>query len=70
MKSGFVPYVEKSVQVLLPLLDYFYHDGVRMSAMSAVPHLINAVKIHREQNKMVLVAPLERVGTCLIPSAL
>lgn len=53
MKAAFMPYVETTTAVIVPLLNYFYHDGVRMSCMSAVPHLINAVKLARKAQNQV-----------------
>jgi hypothetical protein len=40
MKEQFFPFIEKVAETVLPLLDFQHHDGVRSSAASIVPFLI------------------------------
>jgi len=54
MKEGFFPFVEKSSNVLIPLLDFNYHDGVRMAALSAMPALLESAKLYLEKNNQPL----------------
>jgi len=37
---AFVDYVEPVVELLLPLLKFYFHDGVRESASEALPYLL------------------------------
>ncbi|CAG8558443.1 24474_t:CDS:10, partial [Racocetra persica] len=41
---AFHPYVEKVLEIVLPLLKFYFHDGVRNAASATIPHLLNAVK--------------------------
>jgi hypothetical protein len=50
MKDGFFPWVEEVSQLMHPLMDYNYHDGVKVAAIQIVPHLINCAKIYGEKN--------------------
>lgn len=48
LKEGFYPYVEKTSSVIVPLIKFYFHDGVRRAAVSAVPSLLESVKRHLE----------------------
>jgi len=50
MKDGFFPWVQEVAQLMQPLMEYSCHDGVRIAAISIVPHLINCAKIYSEKN--------------------
>lgn len=46
LKRGFFPYVETVANVLIPLMKFYFHDGVRSSAVSTMPALLECVKDH------------------------
>ncbi len=46
LKGGFFPYVERVANVLVPLMKFYFHDGVRSAAVSAMPALLECVKEH------------------------
>lgn len=48
LKEGFFPYVEKVATVLIPLVKFYFHDGVRRAAVSAMSALLESVKRHLE----------------------
>ncbi|CAG8626806.1 8999_t:CDS:10, partial [Acaulospora morrowiae] len=41
---AFQPYVENVLEIVLPLLKFYFHDGVRNAAAATIPHLLNAAK--------------------------
>ncbi|KAG9306967.1 hypothetical protein G9A89_000881 [Geosiphon pyriformis] len=41
---AFQPYVENVLDIVLPLLKFYFHDGVRHAAAASIPHLLNSVK--------------------------
>mmetsp|Transcript_481 Transcript_481/g.866 ORF Transcript_481/g.866 Transcript_481/m.866 type:complete len:1101 (-) Transcript_481:101-3403(-) len=45
---GFMPYVEQTAQLMVPLLKFFYHDECRSSAASCCPDLVKCVAAHGE----------------------
>jgi len=50
LEEGFFPYVDEVSKLLVPLMRFYYHDGVRSAAISTMPHLLNsAVKYFRTQ---------------------
>lgn len=42
--AGFRPYVEKVRDIVVPLLKFYFHDGVRHAAAATIPQLINCAK--------------------------
>jgi hypothetical protein len=46
MGPAFVDYVEPVVELLLPLLKFYFHDGVRESASEALPYLLVVCALH------------------------
>jgi hypothetical protein len=48
LKEGFFPYVEQVAQLLIPLVKFYFHDGVRRAAVSAMSALLQSVKSHLE----------------------
>lgn len=44
MKEHFFPYVEQCSKLLVPLMTFGYHDGVRGAALSIMPELIESTK--------------------------
>jgi len=49
LKQGFVDYVERTSDVLIPLLKFPFHDDVRCAAAEAMPHLLESAKPKGEQ---------------------
>ncbi|CAH1757572.1 14994_t:CDS:10 [Entrophospora sp. SA101] len=41
---AFCPYVEQVLEIVLPLLKFLFHEGVRNAAAATIPHLLQAVK--------------------------
>ena len=44
LKEGFFPYVSETAKILVPLLKFFWHDGVRSAAITSMPHLLQSAK--------------------------
>ncbi|RUS25813.1 importin subunit beta-3, partial [Jimgerdemannia flammicorona] len=42
--AGFQPYVEQVMDIVMPLLKFYFHDGVRHAAACVVPLLIQSVQ--------------------------
>ncbi|GLJ16157.1 hypothetical protein SUGI_0269600 [Cryptomeria japonica] len=45
LKEGFYPWVDQVVQILVPLLKFYFHEEVRKAAISAMPELLQAGKL-------------------------
>jgi len=45
LKGGNIDYVEQTTQLMVPLLKFYFHDGVRTSAAEALPELLEAAKV-------------------------
>ncbi|KAH9315236.1 hypothetical protein KI387_023863 [Taxus chinensis] len=45
LKEGFYPWVDRVVQILVPLLKFYFHEEVRKAAVSAMPELLRAGKL-------------------------
>ncbi|KAK9764647.1 importin subunit beta-3 [Basidiobolus ranarum] len=43
--AGFSPYIEQILEIILPLLRFYFHDGVRHAAAATIPQLLNCVKL-------------------------
>lgn len=43
MGAAFHPYVEKVLGVVVPLLKFYFHDGVRFAAASVIPMLFKSI---------------------------
>lgn len=43
--GGFHPYVERVMEIVLPLLKFYFHDGVRLAAAQMIPQLFNSFKL-------------------------
>lgn len=54
LKQGFVDYVERTAEVLVPLLKFPFHDDVRCAAAEAMPYLLESAKPKGEQCVMAL----------------
>ncbi|CAG8663708.1 8238_t:CDS:10, partial [Funneliformis caledonium] len=42
--SSFQPYVDSVLEIVLPLLKFCFHEGIRNAAAATIPHLLNSVK--------------------------
>lgn len=45
LKEGFAEYAEEVVRLMLPLLKFYFHDGVRSAAAESLPYLLDCAKI-------------------------
>lgn len=45
LKEGFWPYVDEVTKILVPLMRFYYHDGVRSAAISTIPHLLTSASL-------------------------
>jgi HEAT repeat protein len=45
LKGGFGEYVEQTTQLMVPLLKFYFHDGVRTAAAESLPELLEAAKV-------------------------
>ncbi|RWS08235.1 importin-5-like protein [Dinothrombium tinctorium] len=45
LKHGFANYVEDTVKIMVPLLKFYFHDGVRTAAAESLPYLLECAKI-------------------------
>ncbi|XP_063224188.1 importin-5 [Bacillus rossius redtenbacheri] len=45
LKEGFVDYAESVVRLMVPMLKFYFHDGVRSAAAESLPHLLECAKI-------------------------
>ena len=49
LKDGFVDYAEDIVRLMVSLLKFYFHDGVRCSAAESLPYLLVCVKPKGQQ---------------------
>lgn len=45
LKEGFADYAEEVLRLMLPLLKFYFHDGVRSAAAESLPYLLDCAKI-------------------------
>jgi len=45
LKDGFVDYTEQVVKIMVPLLKFYFHDTVRVTAAESLPHLLECAKV-------------------------
>ena len=45
LKEAFADYAEEVVRLMIPLLKFYFHDGVRTAAAQSLPHLLECVRI-------------------------
>lgn len=45
LKEGFADYAEEVVRLMVPMLKYYFHDGVRTAAAASLPYLLDCAKI-------------------------
>jgi len=48
LKDGFADYTEEVVKIMVPLLKFYFHDTVRVTAAEALPHLLECAKFKGE----------------------
>lgn len=48
LKEGFAPYVEEVVKLMVPMLKFYFHDGVRVAAAEGLPYLLECARINGE----------------------
>jgi hypothetical protein len=70
MKEGFFPYVEDCSKLLVPLMTFFYQDGVRMAALSTMPMLLDSTKLHLQKNNIADKKILEELFAFIYPALL
>lgn len=44
LKHGFINYVEEATKILVPLLKFYFHEGVRLAAAQSPPFLLDCAK--------------------------
>jgi len=44
LKEGFAPYVKATAEIMIPLMAYRYHEGVRVAAVDCIPPLLTSLK--------------------------
>ncbi|SPP83609.1 importin-5 [Drosophila guanche] len=49
LKEGFAEYAEEVVRLMLPMLKFYFHDGVRTAAAESLPYLLDCAKIKGAQ---------------------
>lgn len=45
LKEGFADYAEEVVRLMVPMLKFYFHDGVRTAAAISLPYLLDCAKI-------------------------
>lgn len=45
LKEGFGPYIEDTLKLMVPMLKFYFHDGVRTAAAEIMQYLLEASKI-------------------------
>lgn len=45
LKEGFVDYTEQVVKLMVPLLKFYFHDGVRVAAAESMPLLLECARV-------------------------
>lgn len=45
LKEHFVDYAEQTVKLMVPMLKFYFHDGVRTAAAESLPCLLECAKI-------------------------
>ncbi|KAJ2722638.1 importin subunit beta-3 [Coemansia sp. Benny D115] len=42
--AGFLPYAAQTLEIIVPLFKFYYHEGVRAAAAATVPHILKSVR--------------------------
>lgn len=45
LKDGFADYAEEVVKLMVPMLKFYFHDGVRIAAAESLPLLLECAKV-------------------------
>ena len=45
LKEHFADYTEQVVKLMVPMLKFYFHDGVRIAAAESLPYLLECAKI-------------------------
>nr|CAG4645347.1 EOG090X00U8 [Lynceus sp. MCZ IZ 141354] len=45
LKEGFVDYAEQVVKLMVPMLKFYFHDGVRSAAAESLPYLLECARV-------------------------
>jgi hypothetical protein len=48
--EGFFPYVDEVAKLLVPLLKFYYHEGVRISAFNTLPYLLSSAQLYLQKH--------------------
>jgi len=51
LKEGFYPWIGQVVAILVPLLKFYFHEEVRMAAVSGMPELLRAGKLAMDKGQ-------------------
>jgi len=49
LKEGFVNYVEETTKLMVPLLRFYFHEGVRAAAAESLPYLLDCAKLRGDE---------------------
>lgn len=55
LKDGFADYAEEVVRLMVPMLKFYFHDGVRTAAAESLPCLLDCAKIKGKLYLFVLI---------------
>lgn len=50
LKGGFFKYVDEVSKLMVPLVRFYYNDGVRNAALTILPHLLTSAQVYLKQN--------------------
>ena len=53
LKEGFAEYTEPVVKLMVPMLKFYFHDGVRSAAAEAMPFLLECAQIKGKAHTIV-----------------
>ena len=49
LKEGFLPFLQPVVEIMVPLLDFYFHEDVRKAAVASLPDILRAGKAAMEK---------------------
>lgn len=49
LKEAFSDYTEEVVNLMVPLLKFYFHDGVRTAAVESLPYLLECARVKGPQ---------------------
>ncbi|KAJ1675451.1 importin subunit beta-3 [Spiromyces aspiralis] len=59
LPAGFAPYAKQVLDLALTLLKFYFHDGVRSAAATAIPAVLSAIKSVADSSNTQLMAELK-----------